>query len=82
MLVSLYGALEDVCELLLSVGEDVPNLCVGWVRLKLDFRQLYLFGASSDASSLGAFFLFREACITSHHSVGGFLEPGRPIKSL
>jgi hypothetical protein len=37
MLVSLYGALEDVCELLLSVEEDVPNLCVGWVRLKLDF---------------------------------------------
>ncbi len=26
MLVSLYEALEDVCKLLLSVGEDVPNL--------------------------------------------------------
>jgi hypothetical protein len=29
MLVSLYGALEDVYKLLLSVEEDVPNLCVG-----------------------------------------------------
>jgi hypothetical protein len=73
MLVSLYEALEDVCELLLSVGEDVSNLCVGWVRLKLDFRQLYLFGASFDASSLGTFFLFREACIASHHSIDGCL---------
>ncbi len=82
MLVSLYGALEDVCELLLSVGEDVPNLCVGWVRLKLDFRQLYLFGASSNASSLGALFLFRVACIASHHSIGGCFQPGRPVEAL
>jgi hypothetical protein len=82
MLVSLYGALEDVYELLLSVGEDVPNLCVSWVCLKLDFCQLYLFGASSDASSLGALFLFREACIALHHFVDGCLQPGRPIESL
>jgi hypothetical protein len=82
MLVSFYGALEDICELLLSVGEDVPKLYVGWVRLKLDFHQLYLFGASSDASSLGALFLFREACITSHHSIDGCLHPGRLIEAL
>jgi hypothetical protein len=43
---------------------------------------LYLFGASSDANSLGALFLFRKACIASHHSIGGCLQPGRPIESL
>jgi hypothetical protein len=43
MMVSFYGALEDFSKFLLSIRENVPNLCVGRVRLKLEFGQLDLF---------------------------------------
>jgi len=79
MSVARHGALEDFCELALSVEEDVSHLHVRRVSLQLDFRQLYFFGMCPNVCSLSALFLSCETHVAVHDSPDCRLEPYQPV---